>query len=123
MYLVIHFERISDMLAYETLFTRRHLINSLGQKFLRCMTCAESLPLNYRYEISEEWLVDRVKLGKPEDIIWENMDMGPCQWLIRRIIGIILILVSVFITSSLICLSTLYVATTSSCNGYTAITR
>lgn len=86
------------------------------------MTCSDPLPLNYRYEINEEWLVDHIKLGKPDDIIWENMDYGPCQWIIRRVIGILLMLVSLFITSSLICLSTLYIATTSSCVDYTTIT-
>jgi hypothetical protein len=121
-YLVVHFERISDRIAYENMFINRHLVNTVGQKFLKCMTCSDPLPLNYRYEINEEWLVDHIKLGKPDDIIWENMDYGPCQWIIRRVIGILLMLVSLFITSSLICLSTLYIATTSSCVDYTTIT-
>lgn len=40
MYLIVHFERMCDMAAYEALFTKRHLIDSFGQKFIRCMTCA-----------------------------------------------------------------------------------
>lgn len=120
--MVVHFERISDRLAYENLYNKRHLVNTTGQKFLKCLTCADPLPLNYRYDVDSEWMVDHIKLGKPEDIIWENMDIGPCQWLIRRLIGLVFMLISLFITSSLICLSTLYIATTSSCSGYTTIT-
>lgn len=50
------------------------------------------------------------------------MDVGPCQWVLRRIAGILMMLASLFITSSLICMSTLYIATTSSCTTYVPIT-
>lgn len=89
---------------------------------MKCFTCTDNLPINYRYDPNDQWLIERVKLGKPEDIIWENVDVTTCNWIVRRIIGIILLIISLFITSGLICISTLYIATTSSCSDYTTIT-
>jgi|LakMenE01Jun11ns_1017448.scaffolds.fasta_scaffold9853761_1 hypothetical protein len=63
-------------------------------------------------------MIESVNLPAPEAISWNNVDISSSSRAVRLIFSILFIAISIFITSSLIALCTLYVATSSNCGSY-----
>lgn len=63
-------------------------------------------------------MIESVNLSRPETINWDNVDISACSYFVRFVFSILFIIISIFITSSLIALCTLYVSTSSNCGSY-----
>jgi hypothetical protein len=56
-------------------------------------------------------------LSRPEEINWRNIDLSKMSIFIRWTVSLLLVVISIAITSALIGICTLYVASTSSCQN------
>lgn len=63
-------------------------------------------------------MIDSVNFPIPDAINWNNVDISSCSYATRFIFSIIFIAIAIFITSTLIALCTLYVATSSNCGSF-----
>lgn len=57
-------------------------------------------------------------IGRPDDIYWENMDASCCSRFWRVLFGVIVILVSLVVTSTIIACCILYASGAASCTEY-----
>lgn len=63
-------------------------------------------------------MINSNNLARPDQINWNNLDITFISKAARLIISLIFIIITMFITSSLICFCTLYVSSSASCNDY-----
>lgn len=98
------------------------LVNKLGYHFKRCICCMPGLPEKMKFMKKSDIMIESVNLARPDSINWDNTDISKCSYVSRFILSMVFIAVSIFITSSLIALCTLYVATSSNCGGFDADT-
>lgn len=76
------------------------------------------LPEKMKFNKKDDLMIESVNLSRPETINWDNVDISACSYFVRFIFSILFIIISIFITSSLIALCTLYVSTSSNCGSY-----
>lgn len=63
-------------------------------------------------------MLESNNLPKPDTINWNNIDISTGSYIMRFLLSIFFIIISIFISSSLIALCTLYVTTTSNCSNF-----
>ena len=71
-----------------------------------------------KFNRKDDLMIESTNLARPESINWNNTDISTGSYVLRFILSILLIAISIFITSSLIALCTLYVATSSNCGNF-----
>lgn len=76
------------------------------------------LPEKMKFNRKDDLMIESVNLSRPETINWDNVDISAGSYACRFIFSVIFIIISIFITSSLIALCTLYVSTSSNCGSY-----
>lgn len=94
------------------------LVNKFWASFKRCICCMPGLPEKMKFNHRDDLMIESVNLPRPETINWDNVDISPLSYGARFVLSLIFIIISIFITSSLIALCTLYVATSSNCASY-----
>lgn len=101
---------------------RFKLQNTVGQAFQRAICCTPSPPERLLFLGRFPIMLRNAKLSRPEEINWRNIDISGLGRFVRWFFSIFFVVISIMITSSLIGLCTLYVASTSSCQDYTTPT-
>ncbi len=76
MSVIVHFQYPSEKLRYLRYVQNKHLFNTCSDKAHRSLCCSRLSP-EEKFE-GRALLVDNVRLGKPEDILWENLDVKFC---------------------------------------------
>jgi len=67
-------------------------------------------------------MIENNNLARPDQINWNNIDISSLSRAARMVISLIIIIITIFVTSSLICFCTLYVSSSSSCGNYDELT-
>lgn len=94
------------------------MINDLGSRFRRWICCMPSWPNKDKFNGKDDLMLDSIKLADPDIIRWDNIDVRGFNYFCRAIFSVLLIIIAIFITSSLIALCTLYVTSTSNCRDF-----
>jgi hypothetical protein len=94
------------------------LIDTFSYSLKRFFCCQHLPPQSRLFMGKDALMIKSNNLSRPEQINWQNLDIGSCGSLVRWILSIIFLLISILITSSLIALCTLYVSSTSACSNY-----
>ena len=94
------------------------LVNKLWASFKRCICCMPGLPEKLKFNHKDDLMIESVNLSRPETINWDNVDISSGSYALRFCFSILFIAISIFITSSLITLCTLYVSTSSNCGSF-----
>lgn len=76
------------------------------------------LPERQKFLNKYDLMIDNNNLARPDQINWNNIDISPISRAARMVISLLIIIITMFITSSLICFCTLYVSSSSSCGDY-----
>lgn len=82
-----------------------------------CCCCVDEVQEKYLYR-GRPLKIKSAKVPEPEDINWESYEIGTCGKIVRVIIAILIILVFIFISTSIIALCSIYINThASDCEG------
>lgn len=122
MYAYIHFRTLKAKMAFLNHCRRFRLQNSLGQNLLRTLCCTPQPPERYLFLEKFAIFMKNTKIIRPEEINWQNIDMSDLSRGARWICSLFFVILAIAVTSGIIGLLTLYVASLSSCQRYVAPT-
>ena len=120
MSVIIHFETLPDRLQFINSCIATNRLNTFSSSFSRCLCCYQPEP-QHLFEDSLV-LLDNEKIGRPDDIYWQNFDYTFAGRFFRVVLGIIILAVGIIITSTIVAVCLLYVSGQASCNNYNSNT-
>lgn len=98
------------------------LIDTWSNSLKRTICCIPGIPERLRFNKKDTLMLKSANLPKPDTINWNNIDISPQSYAGRMVLAVVFIAISIFISSSLIALCTLYVTTSSNCYTYDSAT-
>lgn len=122
MFAFVHFRTLKAKVAFLNHCRHFKLTSSVGQGCLRALCCTPPPPERTLFQGRFPVMIKNTRISRPEEINWNNMDMSGLTRFVRGTCSVLFVIVCIAITSGLIGLCTLYVATSSNCQNYVAPT-
>lgn len=120
---IIHFKTIQYKMNFIQELEKYNSIDEAYYNFVKAMCCSgNKIPSNLKFEGKHFPVLKERKFGRPEDIRWENLDIGNGEKCCRFVVGIIMILLVLAAASLTIAVCSIYVSITNDCSYFNSAT-
>lgn len=87
-----------------------------------CSCSIAKVPLKYKFQAEYYPVLKERRCGRPEDIRWENLDIGAGEKVCRFVVGVVMILVVLAAASLTIAVCSIYISITNDCSDFNSAT-
>jgi hypothetical protein len=120
MYAYLHFRTLKAKITFLNHCRHFRLQSTTGQALLRALCCTPQPPENRLFLGKHPLMVHNSRLSRPEEVNWQNIDMTRLSRFVRGLLSLVVVALAILVCSALIGVCTLYVASSSNCQNYSA---